>query len=270
MEGPDDATTRAWSSGRAAHAGVDLSLEDFADHVSRGGMAWPPADDARAADLYLACACLRRVPRAAETFMTCYVERIPSYLRRRTTSAETVREVQQQLAVRFLVGDEGRPALLESYTGRGSLEGFVRIAAGRLAVDLLRSASRRPVSMETAVAHELIAEDIELLMLKEAYREPFRRAFAPAVAALLPDARALLRLHYVEGMTTEQLARLRKVGRATVVRRLADARDALVDALKDQLRAKVGIGDEEFDSLLRLVRSQLDLSLVRLLHETMT
>jgi hypothetical protein len=38
--------------------------------------------------------------------------------------------------------------------------------------------------------------------------------------------------------------------------------------LPGTLRARLGIGKEELEGLLRLVRSQLDLSLSRLLHET--
>jgi RNA polymerase sigma-70 factor, ECF subfamily len=82
------------------------------------------------------------------------------------------------------------------------------------------------------------------------------------------EQRGLLRLHYVEGVTTEQLAKMRRVGRATVVRRLADARDALVAGVHERIAARTGVDRAELEATLRLVRSQLDLSLVRLLRET--
>jgi RNA polymerase sigma-70 factor, ECF subfamily len=256
---------RAWRAGQEAHPGIPLPRDAFAEFlVQRGETA---ADDARAGDLYLACACLWRVPQALQAFMGAYIGRIPLYLGRRV-APDLVGDVQQQLAMRLLVGDGGKAPLLASYTGRGSLEGFVRVAAGRLAVDLQRSDARQPRPLGSAVQDELLADDLELKLLKDVYREPFRRAFALAVAGLAPEHRALLRLHYAEGMTTEQLARVRKVGRATIVRRLADAREALVAAVQEQIHA--GVAKEEFEGLLRMVRSQLDLSLVRLLRETMT
>jgi RNA polymerase sigma-70 factor, ECF subfamily len=264
----EDAVERAWRVGRGAHPEVALPRDVFARFVGERGDAWANGDEGRARDLFLACACLRREPHAVRTFVSSYIDRIPAYLARRVSSTDLMSEVQQQLAMRLLVGDSQKPPLLASYSGRGSLEGFVRVAAGRLAVDLQRSDARQPRAL--GLQDELLADDLELKLLKDAYRNPFRDAFAGAIAALEPEQRALLRLHYVEGTTTEQLARLRKVGRATIVRRLAEARDALIAGVQQRLRGTAGIDEDEFEGVLRMVRSQLDLSLVRLLRETFT
>src|SRR5262249_55618053 len=164
----------------------------------------------------------------------------------------------------LLVAEEGKAPLLESYTGRGSLEAFVRVAASRIAVDLQRRGGRKASSLDAALGKAALTEDLELKLLKEAYREPFRVAFAAAIRGLAREHRGLLRLHYVEGMTTEQLARLHRIGRATVVRRLRDAREKLVEGVQEELRARHGIAKTELEGLLRVLRSQIDLSLNRL------
>jgi hypothetical protein len=51
------------------------------------------------------------------------------------------------------------------------------------------------------------------------------------------------------------------ISRATLIRRLAAARESLVDGVKAALRADAGITNQDFDSVLRLVKSQIDLRL---------
>ncbi len=55
-------------------------------------------------------------------------------------------------------------------------------------------------------------------------REPVSRAFRAACVGLPAAQRALLRLHYVQGVTTANLARMYAASRATIVRRLTEAR----------------------------------------------
>jgi RNA polymerase sigma-70 factor (ECF subfamily) len=258
---------RAWRAGRSTYAGLALDRADFDAFLARlDGVVSPEARHDE--DLYLACACLARVPGAAETLFARYLERVPMYLGRHTLPPDLVADVQQQLAERLMFGQNGRPPLLSSYTGRGTLEGFVRVSANRLAVDLQRGAARQPRSYGGLADSQALAEDLELQLLKETYREPFRVAFVAAAAALRSEHRALLRQHYVDGLTTAQLARMRRVSRATIIRRIAEAREELVAGMKEHLRATIGLADAEFESFLGLVRSQLDLSLMSLLRQT--
>ena len=53
--------------------------------------------------------------------------------------------------------------------------------------------------------------------------------------------------------------------RATAARWIVSAREALVDETKRQLRGRLGVSGAELDSLLGLVRSQIHVSLNRLL-----
>ena len=103
--------------------------------------------------------------------------------------------------------------------------------------------------------------DHEISLFKQIYREPVSQAFATACAALDAQDRALLRLHYVDGVTTAKLATMFGISRATLIRRLAAARESLIESVKAALRAASGVADQDFESVLRLVKSQIDLRL---------
>jgi predicted DNA-binding protein (UPF0251 family) len=73
----------------------------------------------------------------------------------------------------------------------------------------------------------------------------------------------VLRFRHVDGLTVEEIAALQRVHRGTVHRWLADARDQLARRAEALLRARLSIGADEYDSLCRLVESQLDWSLAK-------
>jgi RNA polymerase sigma-70 factor (ECF subfamily) len=97
--------------------------------------------------------------------------------------------------------------------------------------------------------------------LKTRYRGEFKAALEHALVNLASEQRNLLRLHFVDGLRLEDLARLFHVDRSTVVRRIAAAREAIVDEAKRLLQERLDIDAAEFESLIGLVRSRLDLSL---------
>jgi RNA polymerase sigma-70 factor (ECF subfamily) len=66
-------------------------------------------------------------------------------------------------------------------------------------------------------------------------------------------------------VTLDQLSTLFAVHRATIARRIATARESILSAAKDLLELELRISQDEVESLLRLVRSRLDLSLSALL-----
>ncbi len=67
---------------------------------------------------------------------------MPTWLGTLARSREFASDVQSELTRQLLVGDDGTPKLAE-YAGRGSLEGWVRLAASRLAQDLVRAGQAR-------------------------------------------------------------------------------------------------------------------------------
>jgi RNA polymerase sigma-70 factor (ECF subfamily) len=248
----------AYVTGRAAHPSLDVPHERFAAFAHERAAAWGGALE-RAGDLYLACACTEGIGGAAERFYTLFGDRIPVFLGKLVQTPDELDEVRQSVLVRCLLAIGDQLPALATYSGRGSLEGWVLATAVREALALRRDRERHVELTSSAV------EDPGSDPLIAHYREPVTRAFAAATAALPREQRALLRLHYVHGVTTAQLAQMFQVSRATLVRRLTDARGELFAHIQSALG---GVPAEDCEHVLRLVKSHVDLRLSTLLRET--
>jgi len=93
------------------------------------------------------------------------------------------------------------------------------------------------------------------------YRKAFDEVLRGAVAALDAEQRRILRRHFADGLTLDALAVELGVHRATVARRLAAARAALRLEVRGRLQIALGVGASEMESLARVMRSRIDLSL---------
>jgi RNA polymerase sigma-70 factor, ECF subfamily len=213
-----------------------------------------------AADLYLACACAHGVTEALAALEREHLARVREFVAGIAPTTDAVNELTQQLRARLLVAEAGRPPRIATYAGRGSLGGWLRVAAVRLARDLWRSTTQHaPASDElepTAVAPELG-------YWKQAYGEVVSRAVQEALASLEGEPRTLLKMHYVDGLSIDQVGLAFGKSRATGARMLAAARQTLLAAIRERMVGTLGVRAEEADSLLALVRSRLDVSLGR-------
>jgi RNA polymerase sigma-70 factor (ECF subfamily) len=255
-----------WNAGRDAYPGLAVALDDFATFARARSETWGGVID-RAPDLYFACACAIGAESAAEQFLERFGDKIATYLGRLGSDRDLVDEVRQIVLVRCLLGEPDRPPGIASFSGRGSLEGWVRATAMREAMALERARARHVELGDSGTGSPLDA-DRELVTLVGQYREPVVRAFTVATQSLPREQRTLLRLHYVYGLTTADLAQMFKISRATLVRRVAEARDALFERLQGELFGAAGVPREDCESVLRLVKSQIDLRLSSLLRET--
>jgi RNA polymerase sigma-70 factor (ECF subfamily) len=119
---------------------------------------------------------------------------------------------------------------------------------------------------ESGVISRAVAEgSVELDFVKEAYRPAFKEAFHEALASLDEKERLLLKQHAVDGLGIDALGELYGVHRATAARWVAKVREAVLDRTRVAFEKRMNVGRAEFESLLRLARSQLDLSLKRVL-----
>ncbi len=183
--------------------------------------------------------------------------------RRMDRSPAFADEVRQALRVRLLVADAGR-IRLDAYAGRGPLRGWLGVAALRVALNLKRSA--RPASH--AILAELVSaeDDPELRHLKTLYRAEFRDALEAAVFALPERQRALLRLSYVDGLKLVQLARLYNVHETTAARWVSRAAEDVAADARKRLMARLSLSPSSLESVARMVLSNLDFSIARVLQ----
>jgi RNA polymerase sigma-70 factor, ECF subfamily len=257
----------AYEIGCRAYPGISLQRDSFIAFADARANTWQ-GDPERAADMFLACACVERIPTAVAEFLAIFGQRIPLYLGKLARNADLVEEVRQIVVTRSLIGDAGKPPGLVGYSAKGSLEGWLRATAVREALAINRASDRNVADSHSVLEAQVPWVDHEISLFKQIYREPVSKAFATACANLDPQERALLRLHYVDGVTTAKLAAMFHISRATLIRRLAAARESLIERVKTQLKVASGVADADFNSVLRLVKSQIDMRLSVVLKNT--
>jgi RNA polymerase sigma-70 factor, ECF subfamily len=219
-------------------------------------------------DLYLAFACACGVAPALEAFTRTVLGEVDAHVAHFDGSAAFEDEVRQVLAVKLLVAAPGATPAIADYAGRAPLSAWVRIAAIRVALNLRRGKAGAALRAAEREMDEIAdAGDVELEVIRRRYRPAFEAAIAQALAALPVRDRALLRLRLVEGIEVDAIATMYRVHRTTMTRWLADSRATLFDETRRILTSELGATGAELDSLAGLVRSQLHVSLVRLLRD---
>lgn len=269
------ALQRALSQGRAAWPDVALVDERFVEHALQklgATLAGEAAEAAvlglHAADLYLACACLHGVPRALQRFEERFLPEVAAFVAHIDSTETFADELRQVLREHLLVGraDGGAPKIVE-YTGRGPLGGWLRVVAVRQALNLRRGRKEAHADGDEGGEDGMrsAAPDPEVDYLKLRYGQEFRAAFGATLAALPTDERNVLRLHYLDGLSLDQVAALYKVHRATAVRWIARARQTIMEQTLKRLTGRLQVPPDELRSLLGVVQSQLDVSIHRFL-----
>lgn len=246
--------------GRAAWPAVELSDEALLDFLAaalnRQGDREAGLEPLHADGLHLACGVAHRNAQALAAFDETYLRRVGEYVVRVTTDAEAVKETRQKVRELLIVGAGGTPRIHE-YSGVGPLGGWVRMVAIRTAMNLVRGAgpSHERVS---ALGDQgpTAAVDPELALLRAQSREVFQRAFAAALDALPPEDRTLLRLHYADNLTMDQLAPMFQTSRSSVARRIDAVRKTIFAATTARLRDEQRLSAAEIESLVAGAASQ--------------
>lgn len=266
----DEALTVGWLAARATWPQVPLDEDRFLASLAERltAEAQPAAAVAllEVPDLYLCCACTAGVPQALDALEEhCVAPLARTLLRLGLTEAEG-QDALQQTRQALLMGTDQAPPALSRYGGRGPLRAFVRVIAVR-AARKLRERGRGEVAGDEPLLDALPGQqdDPEVSHLKRSYQEEFRAAFRDAVAGLTSEDRLLLRQHLVDGLGIDHLAGLHGVHRATAARWLARARDGLARDTRRRFLLRVPIDQAGYQSILRLIQSQLDLSVRGLL-----
>lgn len=250
--------------GREAWPGIELDVATFSA-LAAPQLDDGPFDDMRADDLYLAIACAARVEQAILAFDQHYLVRLASVLMRQGQDRAAAADVVQAVRVRFLVGDadRGRGPKIAEYNGRGSLAGWLRVAASRAAVTAFRKHRRETAIDDVAGDLASVATschpDISLLGMQ--IGSEFEVAFRSSFAALAPRERNLLRYQVLDRLGIDRIGALHGVHRVTAARWIAYARKALIEGVRRRLQDRLGIDGAELDSTLGQIASQIELSL---------
>jgi len=223
-------------------------------------------------ELLLACACAAGDRAALAAFDAELLTKIPRFVSRVDGSRAFGDEATQAVrALLFVPGASGAAPKIHDYSGRGPLEGWLRVVAVRLALRLKRRDDRHSSDLSEVPDRPPSSgagRDPELAFIKDRHRLDFVAALESAIAKLTALERTILRQYFLDGLTVEQLGALHQVAPSTISRRLAAARASILSAVRRDLAARLNLPAAELDSLLGMVQSQLDVSLSGLLKRS--
>lgn len=257
----------------ASHArwpGVALPLEAFSVYLAARWPALTSAVEAprsgdpdvttRMSDLYLACACSRADAEALRVFDRDVLRVAVPALRAMKQGQDFVDEVLQRARERLLVGSAEHRPRIEDYGGQGPLARWVRVMVVRLGLQLLRDRDV-PLPDDAGRGGEPASRDPEREHLQARYAAWFKQAIKRVFAEVEGEDRRLLEMMVQERLSLSEIGERLGVNKSTISRRLTAIRVHVFDAVQRLARAELRVGDEEYASLVRLLQSQLDLSL---------
>ncbi|HET9623971.1 MAG TPA: sigma-70 family RNA polymerase sigma factor [Kofleriaceae bacterium] len=276
LERIPDLDRRLWAivaEGRAAWPQLTVDAQHVVTFVARQAtaeLAEAALDGLRPADLYLACACAHGSSAAIAAFDRDYMREVEIALARMRVGPPRLADVKQLVRQRLFVGggtagQPTSPGKIAEYGGRGDLRRWVRSVAVRTCLNELRKGKREVlVDDDHLIAqHAIAADDPEIEYMKRTYAVEFKAAFAEALGGLGAREQTLLRYHHVDGLNIDEIGAIYRIHRVTAFRWLEKAKDQLVRGTLDILRNRLRLPASELDSVLRMIRSQIHLSLIR-------
>jgi RNA polymerase sigma-70 factor, ECF subfamily len=225
---------------------IGLARESFAAILCDVATKYLPAGASRAEactflrtlrieELALAQACAAGNNSAWELFLTRYREKLYQSALRIAREHSSARDLADSLYAELYgttTRDGERISKLASFTGRGSLEGWLRTVLAQEFVNRYRR-TKRLVSLdeESEDGAQFAAPNPDPVLSADARLESATDA---ALAALSSEDRMVLAAYYLEGRTLAEIARMLGVHESTISRK--------VDKLAKSLRKKILAG----------------------------
>ncbi len=262
----DPAVSEELNAVRSALRSVEVSHEAFFSYVAeRLATETGEIDTAlvlrNARDLYLACACSQGNAAAIAAFEDLYFADEVDVASRRSNTVPPD-EMRQRVRAKLFVGPNPKIA---SYAGRSSLRTWLRAVVGRLVIDATRARPRDlPTSESTLREMPATGADPDRLLIQQTYQEALEEAFLQAAERLSEREKNLLRYGLSEGLNIDQIGRIYGVHRVTAARWLQKARAAFVEHVQAVMMERLKMSASEFESVLRLVLSQVDVTMARI------
>ena len=213
-----------------------------------------------AVELYLTLGLSLGDPHALDAFERTYVSTIDGSVARLKLSADSLDELKQQLRHHLLVGESNQPLRIAGYSGLGPLAAWLGVTAVRMSLRAQKG-DVESLSEDDKLADVAGGEaSPELQFLQESYRAAFKRAFREALASLDPDEQNLLRQHYLDGLTIDELGALYRVHRTTCAYRLREAQARLVKRARQAVLALTRMSPSDYESAIHAMQSHFALS----------
>lgn len=256
-----------------------LTLQDFAEILREVSGRYLPAGATQAEaaalhhslrleELALARACAQGSEPAWECFLTRYRQKLYGMAVTIARDESIARELADSLYADLFgtrqTHEGRRMSKLASYTGRGSLEGWLRTVLAQEYVNQYRS-QRRLVSFDENVdTAGLQADGASSKMPADARLEDAADA---ALMNLSGEERLILAWYYLDGRTLAEIARMLGVHESTISRRLDSMTTSLRKSIVRELR-KRGMSARETEQAMQVDVRDLTLDVrARLVQE---
>lgn len=209
----------------------------------------------KAGDLWLACAYGRGLPNAERYFEERVIAPVMAAMMRTEISPTLTQEILQNLRVKFV---EIWRTEQQGYSGRGDLAGWLYVCAVRDA-NRLRKRLGQSETLEDSKAMLLPsdAEDPEMEYLRAVYKRELQQAFRDALASLTSKERNLLRYHFLDKLSIDQIGALYRVHRATAARWINAARETLCERTRTLVCQRISLSEHGFERVIGLIASQI-------------
>jgi RNA polymerase sigma-70 factor (ECF subfamily) len=260
----DEACRIATDLGNDDPAALDEFARFLAQKVATSG-ALGQAVSLHLGDLGIAWGVSRNDARAVAS-LASILRKLDASIARIGASPELIEEIKQAMASSLVLPRPGRPPEILDYSGRGPMAAWLRVIAVRRARRLVqRERQNAPADDERLIEHLATSGRFDIDYAKAAHRDAISAALRDALSDLQPRQRTLLRYQIIDHIGVTEIGAIYAVHRATAARWAAEARDALLEALRRRVTERLRVTDDEVDTLVRLVGSQVEVSLARLL-----
>jgi RNA polymerase sigma-70 factor (ECF subfamily) len=152
-----------------------------------------------------------------------------------------------------------------TYAGKASLGAWLAITSMRFALNMRPRNCWGSNGNGSFEPERLFSDEDtpEIQLAVEKARPAFQAALQSAIGGLPLRDRTLLRLYFLDRLTIDAVGSMYGVHRATAARWISDIRRKILEQVQSALSRDFGLAASEFDSLAFLIRSQLQLSLIR-------
>jgi RNA polymerase sigma-70 factor (ECF subfamily) len=225
-----------------------------------------PDPTAHFGDLYLALACAQGDAAAVAHFERAFMPEVEASLQRSRAPLFVLEEVCQRVRTRLLVGDDGQPRIAH-YQGRAPLKAWVAVIARRELWRVQEGDEAAPSPEALLNEAGTSADDLDLHVLRDEHRGTFDAAIEAALARLEPTTRALLRMHYFDGVPLGTLARAQGVDKSTISRWLTKAREGVAEDVRAELARSLALSEDELQSIIRALLTQFGARISRVLKQ---
>ena len=220
-------------------------------------------EDVRASEVYLTCACARGDHKAVEALEEHYFPTVDWTIRRLQLPPEVADDLKQDLREDlFVVSGKSAFPLIAKYSGRGPLSSWLKVITRRMGGRRFRSKEREiPAGDDLLADMQPDHDEGELLQMQKLYTKEFHLAFSEAVKSLDERSRRVLRMHFVQKKSIDEIGEHFSTHRATAARWVHKAKLELIAEVRLTMLKRFQLQEgATFQSLLRFVAGRIDMT----------